>query len=216
MQRSLTPELLDSLPVDSPAAIRSRRDLVWFNRLLGANQWWQQTLPGLLRSRPTQTGIEIGAGDGRLAAKFGLHALDRCPPPADWAPSRTWHQTDVLSFPQWERYPLIVANLFLHHFDSEQLSRLGNTWNQSAQTIVACEPRRAHLFKTGFALLCTIIRAHAVSRHDGRVSIEAGFRGTELPALLQLDPALWRWHITQHPLGTIRMIAQRRDRSPRP
>jgi hypothetical protein len=216
VNRALTPELLDSLPANSLAARRSRRDLVWFNRLLGANRWWANTLPRLLAETSHVNAIEVGAGDGKLAAQFKLDALDLCPAPTDWPASTTWHQGDVLTFTDWNRYPIIVANLFLHHFDSAQLAQLGRTWNDSAQIIIACEPWRARIFQTGFALLCTLIRAHPVSRHDGRVSIEAGFRDSELPQLLNLDPKKWQWQISQHPLGTYRMIARRRDNSSNP
>lgn len=211
MKRTLTPELLDSLQADSPAAIHSRRDLVWFNRLLGADRWWARTLPALVAHHPEKNGLEIGAGDGRLARRHALDALDLCPAPPNWPSAQSWHQADVFSFGDWPRYPLIVANLFLHHFDTAQMKQLGQIWNDSAEIIVACEPRRVRIFQTGFALLCAVIRAHAVSRHDGRVSIEAGFRHDELPVLLGLDPDHWQWQISQHPLGTTRMIARRRD-----
>lgn len=216
MNRTLTPELLDSLPADSPAAIHSRRDLVWFNRLLGADRWWARALPDLVAPIPQGAGLEVGAGDGRLAQRHGLDALDLCPVPADWPSAQSWHQADIFSFGDWERYPLLAANLFLHHFDATQLRQLGEIWNESARVIVACEPRRARIFQSGFSLLCAVLRAHAVSRHDGHVSIEAGFREQELPQLLGLDPDRWQWQVSPHPLGTTRMIAQRRDRVSRP
>ena len=207
MRRILTPELLDSLPPDSPAARHSRRDLRLFNRVLGADYWWRTTLPPLLTA--TAPGLELGAGDGRLAATHGLAALDLAPPPATWPGHLSWHRADARAFDRWTDYPLVVANLFLHHLSANDLATLGHHLSTSARIIVACEPRRAPGFRTGFALLCHLIHAHPVSRHDGRVSIEAGFRCEELPELLGLSRRHWTWHIRHHPLGTYRFVARR-------
>jgi len=203
----VSPELLDSLPAESAAARHSRRDLQWFNRLLGNNRWWRSVLPAF---SPVHPGLEIGAGDGSLAREQGLHALDLQAAPADWSADQTWHQADVMSFDHWDDYPLIVSNLFLHHLDAPQLAELGAQWNASARAILASEPWRAPGFRAGFALMCWLVRAHAVSRHDGRVSVAAGFRGTELPHLLQLDPTRWQWKISHSPFGMYRLVAQRR------
>lgn len=210
MNRTVSPELLDSLPAESAAARHSRRDLRWFNRLLGNNRWWRSVLP---RFTSHQTGLEIGAGDGALAQIHGLHGLDLQAQPEGWPTTFDWHQTDVLIFEHWEKYPVIVSNLFLHHLSEDQLKELGSRWNESAQVVLACEPWRARGFRSGFALVCWLVRAHAVSRHDGRVSVEAGFRGTELPALLELDPNRWRWEISYSVFGMYRLIAQRRTSS---
>jgi hypothetical protein len=55
-----------------------------------------------------------------------------------------------------------------------------------------------------------LIRAHQVTRHDGRVSIAAGFRHDELPRLLHLDPAVWTWRVQETLLGACRLVAKRR------
>jgi hypothetical protein len=213
MLRTVTPELLDSLPPDSPEAGQSRRDLVWFNRLLGTNRWWAQTLPRLQSQLGSHAGLEVGAGDGQLARRFHLDALDLCPAPVSWPATSRWHQNDALQFNAWSDYRLIVANLFLHHLLPDQLAQLGRIWDQTAHTLVICEPWRARAFQPGFALLCSLIRAHAVSRHDGHVSIAAGFKGHELPALLGLTQDRWTFDISHHPLGTYRMIARRKERT---
>lgn len=205
----VSPELLDSLPAQSADALHSRRDLRWFNRLLGNDRWWQRVLPPLSETRP---GIEIGAGDGLLANRFGLDGLDLHAAPTDWINRLKWHQANVTTFEGWSSYRLIISNLFLHHLSHDQLAKLGEQWNDTAEVIVASEPWRARGFRTGFSLLCWLIKAHEVSRHDGRVSVEAGFRGDELPQLLQLDPTVWEWKITHSVLGMYRMIARKRSK----
>jgi hypothetical protein len=206
VNRTVSPELLDSLPADSAAARQSRRDLRWFNRLLGNDRWWRRQLPAL---QSVGRGLELGAGDGALAGEFGLDAIDLQAAPANWNPQLIWHSTDIADFEAWADYPLIVANLFLHHFRTTQLAELGARLNASARIIVANEPWRAPGFRAGFSLLGWAIRAHEVSRHDGRVSVEAGFRGDELPTLLRLDPNVWQWQICRTPLGMYRMIARK-------
>jgi hypothetical protein len=62
-----------------------------------------------------------------------------------------------------------------------------------------------------FSLLCILIRAHPVTRHDGRVSIAAGFRNDELPNLLRLDPAEWSWQVRESRFGACRLVAERRS-----
>lgn len=207
MNRTVSPELLDSLPADSAAARHSRRDLRWFNRLLGNDAWWSRTIP---RHLSVGSGLEIGAGDGLLAARFGLDALDSQPSPEDWPEHRRWHEINVTQFASWPDYSLVVSNLFLHHLKADQLAKLGQIWNETAHTIIACEPWRARGFGFGFSLLCAVIRAHQVSRHDGQVSIAAGFRDNELPESLGLDPAKWDWHIMHSVRGMYRMVAKRR------
>ena len=79
----------------------------------------------------------------------------------------------------------------------------------NARLIVACEPVRRRHFQWLFAALCALVGANHVSRHDGRVSIEAGFLGDELPALLGLDPKVWHWRVTTTGRGMYQMVAER-------
>jgi hypothetical protein len=54
--------------------------------------------------------------------------------------------------------------------------------------------------------------ASNVTKHDGSVSIDAGFRGDELPQLLGLEPATWTWTVAETWSGAYRMIAERREK----
>jgi hypothetical protein len=211
--RSVEPEILDGLPQDSSAARASRRDLRIINHLLGSRNWFRGVLRN--RRRPGERILEVGAGTGELGRALGanvpdLAGLDLGRRPPDWPPLAKWFQTDVLEFTGWAGFPLVIGNLFFHHFDSQQLGRIGNQLSRHARVIIASEPLRVRRTKLLFSLLCPPIRAHPVTRYDGRVSIAAGFRHDELPRLLRLDPAVWSWWVQETWLGSCRLVAERR------
>ncbi len=208
--RKLTPEILDELPADDPEAIRSRRDLRWINMAMGNYQWIaSQITPGRW--------LELGAGDGSLAAQVGSRAglhidgLDLAPRPEDWPAEWGWQQGDLFALlPKLaaDRQPTgLVANLFLHHFTDEQLATIGTLIPDTIERLLICEPARssAHIWQ-GLAIYPFINR---VTRHDMIVSIEAGFREGELPYALGLDSSQWVWHEYRSLLGAYRLEAQR-------
>lgn len=215
MQRTLSPERLDSLPPDSPEALRSRQDLVRINQIMGNTAWFVRTAPPL--ARPGECALEIGAGDGRLslqlhAAGLPTAALDQFPAPGDWPASAPWHTFDLRSAPVWSEYPIVLGNLILHHLTMKELNALGKqlTTRANIRVLLFNEPLRSLPTRFLWTLAAPLGGASAVTRHDGRVSIEAGFCGDELPRALRLDPATWQWRITTTLLGAYRMVAIRR------
>jgi len=80
--------------------------------------------------------------------------------------------------PRWD---LIVANLFLHHFKSAELTVLLAAVADGCEHFVACEPRRAWLSWAGSHLV-GVLGANAVTREDAVLSVHAGFRDHELRA----------------------------------
>jgi hypothetical protein len=200
--RRLTPEWLDTLPPESPDAKASRRDLRTLNALMGHRRMWRSWLCREFGTTPPRAIAELGAGDGAMAAQNLLAAfpegrggalflVDREPCVAD-STLRSLHNAgwdahvesadvfDWLSRPR----PLdaICANLFLHHFDDESLGLLLTRASRASRLFAALEPRRGWLGLAGTAAL-PLIGAHRVTRHDARVSVEAGFRAHELTAL---------------------------------
>ncbi len=213
VSRVVWPELLDELPQDSPAALNSRRDLRIINRLIGSKRWFRQVLRE--RIRLGEGVLEIGAGSGELGQFLhqvapDLAGLDRARRPVNWPSPATWFETDVFAFSRWAKYPIVIGNLFFHHFDRAGLAQLGMKLNEHARVIVASEPLRRHRTVRLFSLLCPLIQAHPVTRYDGRVSIAAGFRHEELPQLLGLDPDIWDWQVNETGTGSYRMVAERR------
>ena len=210
--RCVTAEILDGLAQDSPDAQASRRDIRIINRLVGTESWFRKILHK--HRLPGELVLEVGAGDGSLGRTLigeagNLSGLDLSRRPLDWPLPSNWFQADVLEFNDWDQFPVVIGNLFFHHFDDAQLKEIGSHF-RCARLIVASEPLRNRRALTLFSLLCPFIQAHPVTRYDGRVSIAAGFRDDELPHLLGLDPRQWRWTIHETWLGISRLVAERR------
>lgn len=216
MPRVLQAELLDVLPPRSSAALRSRRELARVNRVMGNHAWFARELPPLLR--PGDTALELGAGDGALAlrlrrAGLAVDALDRQPAPPSWLTwpaTARWHRADLREFDGWAAYPVVLGNLVLHHLSDGELAALGAALDRHARLLVFNEPLRRPRSRLLWAVGAPLGGAGPVTRHDGRVSIDAGFRDEELPRALRLDPARWSWTVSESFLGASRLIATRR------
>lgn len=88
------------------------------------------------------------------------------------------------------RWDVIVANLFLHHFEGPALAALLTAIESRARRFLACEPRRARLALAGSHLVGAI-GANAVTRQDAVLSVHAGFRDQELSALWPGHRSFW-------------------------
>ncbi|HEX2099621.1 MAG TPA: hypothetical protein VHF69_03100, partial [Candidatus Synoicihabitans sp.] len=182
MPRTVLPELLDTLPPDAPEAQASRADLHSINRWMRNLAWFRRVLKNQLR--PDDRVLELGAGDGVLRhlapVAVPWDAIDFAPPPADWPTEARWHRADFRTFSGWADYTVIIGNLVFHHLQPSELVEIGGKIRRHARLVLASEPTRSRRAQAGFRLLCAWLRAHPVTRHDGRVSIDAGFRGREL------------------------------------
>lgn len=94
----------------------------------------------------------------------------------DWAIAMTQSSYSAQPVARWD---LIVANLFLHHFDGEQLSTLLGAIALVSERFVACEPRRSRLALVASQLIGAI-GVNAVTRTDAVLSVRAGFAGNEI------------------------------------
>jgi hypothetical protein len=96
-----------------------------------------------------------------------------------------------------ESFHLIVANLFLHHFDKDALRAMLSGAARHCDAFIACEPRRSALALFASHLVA-LAGANAVTRKDAVLSVRAGFRNTELSALWPSGPG---WLLSEYPAG---------------
>lgn len=225
--RTVRPELLDELLPADPRAIRSRRDLQRVNRALGScrivSRALEQALGRASQHVPLRI-LELGAGDGSLALRIARRLVSAWPATElvlldrqDLVPEATaaafahlgWTLrpliVDVL---EWARAPtqqqlaehwdVVVANLFLHHFEEDPLRELLSAVADRCTAFVACEPRRSYAALIGSRLL-PVLGVSADTLHDAVVSVQAGFRDDELSRIWPANPDSWK--LEERPAG---------------
>jgi hypothetical protein len=193
--RTVIPEILDHLAADDPEALRSRRDLRRINNLMGNERWVCRTAQRF-PDKANQGIVEIGAGDGmlcqRLATLFSqapIAAYDLAPRPSSLNARVAWHRGDIFQTEAHTQGGILIANLFLHHFEKPGLLELGR-WMQNFDILIFNEPDRAELpHLLGWLIHPWINR---VTRHDMHVSISAGFTHGEVTSALGLESPPWQ------------------------
>ena len=187
-----------------------------------------QDMPALRRTGAPLRILELGAGDGSLMlsvaralgpawapvhltlldaqslvtrgtiasyAELGWTAVTSVLDVFEWADDPTGADRRGKRYVPWD---LIVANLFLHHFEGAQLVGLLRTIADRSDRFLACEPRRAWLPLVGSHLIGAL-GTNAVTREDAVLSVHAGFRGGELTALW---PGLGdTWEVQEYSAG---------------
>ncbi len=217
MKRIVQPELLDTLSPDEPRAVRSRRDLQRVNAWMRSHVIMASALRKNLDGHTSQKITELGAGDGNFLLRVAqiissgwpdtnatlLDLQKNVSPETLAAFSKLgWRAepvvADVFNWPQTSNPDeVIVANLFLHHFEDARLAELLRLISQRAKVFIALEPRRAP-WPLFCSLLLWAIGCNDVTRHDAAVSVRAGFSGRELSSLW---PDKNNWQITEQSVG---------------
>jgi len=223
LPRLVLPEILDQLPANDPGAVQIRRDLKFINSFLPNARFVARSLASHYANEMPKVLLDIGGGDGtfmlrvaqRLAPRWQnvkVILLDQ----QDLVDSNTrdsfaalnWKieavAADVFDFlAQTKASSLsgITANLFLHHFQQEQLVHLLGHVARLTSLFVACEPRRAKL-SLRLSQLAWVIGCNDLSCYDAAASALAGFRSNELSALW---PSKQEWQLHER---TVRPFSQ--------
>ncbi|MEO0795081.1 MAG: hypothetical protein AAFX93_07965 [Verrucomicrobiota bacterium] len=165
--------------------------------------------------------MEFGAGFGDIANDLVSYApcqpthyraIDLSPPPADFPTQFAWQQIDCMSIKDFGTTSVFFGNLIIHQFDNIQLKTLGQRINESQIRLIALqEPERCKRSEWLFKFLYPIV--NDVSRHDGNVSIRAGFKNDELAQIFGLNES-WRYTVETSFFGSYRFLATRDAPSP--
>jgi hypothetical protein len=229
MNRLVQPELLDALPPGDPRARWSRRDLRRINAWMRNYSIMAKALQTAGNGTAPKQITDLGAGDGHFLVRVAKKISPRWPGArvtlldnrkimslqtlAAFTPLG-WHAAavavDVFDWlPTAAGLDVVVANLFLHHFEDTRLAELFRAIAGHARLFVAIEPRRAP-----WPLFCCrllwAIGCNSVTRHDATVSVRAGFSGHELSALWPVDND---WQLTERRTGFFShlFVARRKD-----
>ncbi len=131
------------------------------------------------------------AGYAAVGWSATAHTMDAL----DWA--RQQLGEEGLAQPEKPLWDLVIANLFLHHFEARELRLLLAAIARCSCALVACEPRRS-----GLALAAShwigALGTGSVTRADAVTSVHAGFCGRELGALW---PPGAGWVLHERPAG---------------
>lgn len=208
-ERQVEPEILDALPSDDPAAIRSRKELRRINWVMAQARVMARALAAHAPAAGIRSIVDLGSGDGtfmlavaRLLARrwpaVTVTLLDRQTRPSPetiaafaglgWT-ARAAEADAIAYLKGGERFDAATANLFLHHFNGEPLAGLLRFIAGSTNLFVACEPARSQLALLGSRLVW-FLGSGPVTRHDAVASVRAGFSGKELSARWPADG--WR------------------------
>jgi SAM-dependent methyltransferase len=194
-------EILDLPDVDPKVVTRSLADVARANTLFGGKSSALEELKGTLPHLPPEaTMLDVGTGLGdiprgarELAKRSGVRlttiGLDSaavlasaCRVALDIAVCG-----DALHLPFADRsVDVVMCSQVLHHFASADASTLLKEMNRVARVrVIVSDIRRSWLAAAGIWLASFPLRFHAVSRHDGVVSVMRGFTPAELSDTVQ-------------------------------
>jgi ubiquinone/menaquinone biosynthesis C-methylase UbiE len=193
-------EILDDPSVDPAIRARSIGDVTRSNRLLGGRRAaltaFRDVLPLLGRDATlldVGTGLaDLPAAAARLARRVGVAitaiGLDEAPsllaaagPRLDLAIC-----ADALRLPlRDDSVDVVLCSQVLHHFESREAEALLRELDRVARrAVIVSDLHRSWIAAAGFWLVSFPLRFHAVTRHDGVVSVLRGFTARELERMI--------------------------------
>ena len=208
-------EILDLPDVDPGIVTRSLADVAKANALFGGTSAVIDEIKEVLKILPRKaTLLDVGTGLGDIpyraravARQSGVAittiGLDSAPELASANTSAVNFSVcgDALRLPFPDQsIDIVMCSQVLHHFAGDDALKLLCEMNRVARVrVIVSDLRRSWIAAAGLWLASFPLRFHAVSRHDGVVSVMRGFTPTELTGTVH--QAIARKPVTHRRLG---------------
>lgn len=194
--RSLESELLDAPDIDPALMTRSLADVAKSNTLFGGRSAAIEEFRDALKELPRCASLlDVGTGLGDIPRRardvayeegielfaFGLDSAEELARASSTAVDCVVCG-DALDLPFADRsVDVVMCSQVLHHFSRPEALVLLREMDRVARVrVIVSDLRRSRLAAAGLWLASFPLRFHAVSRHDGVVSVMRGFTPEEL------------------------------------
>ena len=189
-------EILDSKEVDPAIVTRSLADVSKANSLFGGTSATVDELRECLADLPRNaTLLDVGTGLGDIPARLRAEAAKQqivlttigldsaqvlaraCRKALEWSVCGNALQLPFAD----QSVDIVMCSQVLHHFAGEDALTLLREMNRVARhRVLVTDLKRSWISAAGIWLVSFPLRFHAVSRHDGVVSVMRGFTTSEL------------------------------------
>ena len=194
-------EILDSPDVDPAVVTRSLADVARANALFGGVSSATAEITDALRDlASTATLLDVGTGLGDIPCRArdiaGRRGIELTTIGLDSACELAIASRSAVSFAVCgdalhlpfadDSIDIVMCSQVLHHFSGARALELLREMNRVARVrVIVSDLRRSWLAAAGLWLVSFPLRFHAVSRHDGVVSVMRGFTASELSDTVQ-------------------------------
>ena len=217
--RSKEKELMDDLQMDGELLYDTLDKIAEINKLLGGNKVVLSGLDFLLKNSNNKTPItivDLGCGNGAMLRtlavyarkkklKFTLIGIDANAHTLAYAETLSqdfeeiqYKNIDVFS-KEFDAlsFDIVVATLFMHHFDEQEILSLVQQSSTKATIGVVINDLHRHWMSYYLFKVFSLFFGNKMTRHDGAISILRGFKKDELATLAkQINNTSfirWKW-----------------------
>jgi len=218
-RRSESVEIMDDLSLGGDELLKTLDQLAVINKWLGGNAVSLNGIKKLLKqqdiSKPL-TFVDLGCGGGdmlRQVADFGRkhgytfqligidaneHAVNYARKLSTKYPEISYLHQDIFSKEFHElSYDIVLATLFMHHFNEDELASLLKLLDEKAKLGIVINDLHRHPMAYYLFKLLSITITNKMVKQDGLTSILRGFKKEELEGISKRlnikSQIVWKW-----------------------